>query len=32
MNNCRYLHSIINDNTIRLNWRKGQLNFETTLR
>ena len=32
MNNFRYLHSIINDNTTCLKWRKAQLNFETKLK
>ena len=32
MNKCHYLHSIINDNTTRLNWRKAQLHFETKLK
>ena len=32
MNKYRYLHSIINDNTTLLNWRKVQLHFETKLK
>ena len=32
MNKCRYLHSIIHDNTTRLNWHKAKLNIETKLK